>query len=194
MSRRLLRAVAAGALALSGSAGVVAVTATEAAAACEQPATSFKRQLRQAQSVFVGTISSRERSGDTVTYVVDVTSVYAGGIASSPVELTTSARRAECGLPRLEPGDEWLYLTGRGRDLRADSGSGPATDERLTRAEAVLGTPRAIAEPEPEPEPLQFTPAEASEPLPLSRLVAPGAAALLVGFLGWVAVRRVGRR
>jgi len=190
MVRRLLHALAAGALVLTGG-GAVVVAAAGAAQACDFAPRPFRQQLESAGQVFSGTVTARQ-GGGRVTYEVEVTAVYAGDLSVSPVEVVS--RSDSCGITDIETGSEWLFLTNDRFRISQLDGSGPATEKKLARAEQVLGAPRVLAEPEPERDPLEFTAAEAGEPFPLSRLVAPGGAALLVGFLGWVAVRRVGRR
>jgi hypothetical protein len=60
--------------------------------------------------------------------------------------------------------------------------------------ERVLGSGESVVVPEPDRPPLQWTELETSTPPPLGRLVAPGAAAGIVGLLGLAAVGRARRR
>ena len=84
----------------------------------------------------------------------------------------------------VSSGDPWI----------AESGGGtvPADAEVVDKVEQLLGEGRDPVPPAPES--AEFTPVETGEPTTLSRAAAPGIALVLIGLLGLIVVRGLGRR
>lgn len=202
MLRRLARTGAAGLLVVLGLGIGMLLTAPGATAVdCrpDQDRSGIARLTRQADAVFVGKVDGQEESGDRLTYTVDATLVYSGDITSTPVEVHTPTRPAACGLVDVPAGERWVFFVTQTPDgWRTDqlSGSQPVTPGVLDQVQETVGhvPDRVLPEPQPTQEPLTFSDPQAAEPIPLGKLVAPGAAAFLIGLLGWVAVRRRARR
>lgn len=136
----------------------------------------------------VGTGAKKQRVRE---HIVDVDRTYQGTLTSSPITVTSSAGAR--GLPAIASDDQWLlFLNGSGEAFTAAdcSGSRAATSWVITQTERTLGTGKAWVEPTAEPDPLRYEQVDTSDPLPLSRLVAPGLAATLVGLLGLLVTRR----
>ena len=77
----------------------------------------------------------------------------------------------------------------------ADSGAGgtvPVDAEVVDKVVRLLGEGRDPVPPVPES--AEFTPVETGEPTTLARAAAPGLALVLIGLLGLVVVRGLGRR
>lgn len=139
-----------------------------------------------------GTGSNREQRW---TYTVDLERVYQGKPETSPVTISSPASRL--GLGRLPAKSSYLFfVNGAGDKLTAAgcSGSRPATDRVLTQVENQLGAGMAYVEPQPPKEKLAYEALNPDEPMPLSRLVAPGAGVALIGLLGLLLTGRRRRR
>lgn len=174
------------------------------AAKCTCKPASVAGHAREADAVFTGQVT-----GSTVSVVgvgkqtrrvrrfaAVVDRVYQGNVSRADVVIVTSASTAACGLGAIPVGRPWVFFAD-GSEARffgdACGGSGRATGPYLAKVERALGPGTPVVEPTPERPPLTYTAAENDDPLPLRRLVAPGAAVSLLGLLGLAAVRR-GRR
>jgi hypothetical protein len=129
-----------------------------------------------------------------MSYDVKVDRVYKGDISSPRVTVKSDASESACGLTGMTADNRYLFFV-RAADanLLANScgGTAPATSARTQKIVALLGagsTPNP-----PTPAEAEFTPVSGADPPSLTRLAAPGAAALLVGLLGLLVFGRLGR-
>ncbi len=193
--RRLLAA-----LLLAGCA--VVLGSLPAQAGCTCAAGHTQTHTKRANDVFTGTIthvssarSSEGGGGATMTYDIDVERVYKGNIKTATVKITSDRSTRACGLGDLPTDRRYLFFVkADGSELTSDSCSGTArADAQLVhKVEKLLGDGRPAVPPEPVK--AVFTKVAHAQPTSLPRLAAPGVALVLVGLLGLVVVRRLGRR
>jgi len=180
-----------------GVTAVVVDAPAHAACSCERP--PLPQQVNQADGVFSGTVTMA--SGPTtsgkrqiMSYDVKVDRIYKGQIGSPRVTVKSDADPASCGLATLSADTRYLFFV-RANDanLLANKcgGTGPARSTKTQKVVALLG-PGSTPIP-PTPDEAVFTPVADAEPLPLTRLAAPGAAMLLVGLLGLMLFGALGR-
>jgi hypothetical protein len=176
---------------------VVADAPAHAVCACERP--PLAQQVNEADGVFSGAVtmvSGPTTSGkrQIMSYDVKVDHVYKGDITSPTVTVKSDADPSRCGLPTMTAETRYLFFV-RANDanLLADkcSGTGPAKSTKTQKVIALLG-PGTTPTP-PEPEDAVFTPVADADPLPLTRLAAPGAAMVLFGLLGLMVFGVLGR-
>ncbi|GAA5114345.1 hypothetical protein GCM10023339_19850 [Alloalcanivorax gelatiniphagus] len=173
---------------------VVTVGAPATAAECTCKQGTLDQQLARAEAVFIGTVDNVEVAGDDHTYDVTASRSYKGAPERSTQVFSAGGKNA-CGLGQLRTGTNYIFLaTGTEAPFEADSCGGTTVrnDDKVTRIEAVLGEGTAV-EPPPPPTAVR-TKVEDSPPAGFARTAAPGAAATLIGLLGLVVVRRLGRR
>ncbi|MBB6627826.1 hypothetical protein H5V45_10910 [Nocardioides sp. KIGAM211] len=158
---------------------------------------STQDHTKDASDVFLGDVTAQSRTDELVTYDVTVDRVYKGGVASEDVQVTTSAAARSCTGVELTVGRTYVFFAQAGDqsgdDLsitRAD-GTARASGDFRAEVEKLLGSGRAPVPPEPDK--AVFTRVGDATTTSLTRLAAPGAALTLVGLLGLVVVRRVGR-
>lgn len=183
------------ALLLLACAGVAAVGAPASAAppACLKQVPPLNQQTIRADAVFVGTLGEPATRGGVVTYTVDVADIYKGDVGEEAA-VSTPATVKDCGLPDLTVGADYVMFgstDGDGFTTTADSGTARATAAYVADVERLLGPPKSPTPPEPVEATLTMV---ADEAPTLQRLVAPGFALVLVGLLGLVLVRALGRR
>jgi hypothetical protein len=182
-------------------AGLLTVVVTEAPAhACRCQDQSLQQKVNAADGVFSGTVSMA--SGPTtsgkrqmMSYDVRVDRVYKGDDLTAPVLTVKSiANESACGLTGMTADNRYLFFVrANGDNLLANScgGTGPATSAKTQKLVALLGEGRTPIPPTPEE--AVFTPVAGADPLPLTRLAAPGAALLLLGLLGLMVFGVLGR-
>ena len=189
-------------------AAAVAVVGASAASAASAPDACSRVTAAQAaadaDAVFTGTVTGVERvdrSADDVLFAneVDVELVFKGRVGVETVTVATRPpTRRSAGLDALQRGESYLFFV---RGVENDpavfvaggcSGTTLALDELVTRVEQLLGEGRGPVPPDPPAATLE--PVEGSEPAAFTRAAAPGLALVLIGLLGLVVVRRLGRR
>lgn len=187
---RLAGALVAALLAMSG---LVLATAAPAFA-CRCDSADIEKQSNRADAVFVAEVGDVVEVGKQFEYALTVTEVFKGSAERDTV-VASHQQATACGLGKLRPGTEYVFLvTGDAPPYAADScgGSGPVSAKRLAEVETVLGPAEAV--PAPEPPAPTMTKVEDASPPSVSRLAAPGGAAVIIGLLGLVVVGRRARR
>lgn len=182
--------------------GAPAGTAASAPDACSR--VTAAQSVEDADAVFTGTVTGVERadrSADDVLFAhaVTVELVFKGPVGTEAVTVATRPpNRRSAGLGALEQGETYLFFV-RGVDTDPAvfvaggcSGTSLAVGELVTRVEQLLGEGRSPVPPAA-PE-ATFERVDGSEPAAFTRAAAPGLALVLIGLLGLVVVRRLGRR
>jgi hypothetical protein len=171
---------------------------------CKVPSSVGDRAAK-VDAVFTAQVTAQETdavgTGATTRqvrrYSATVERVYQGTVTAKQVIVSSPLSARENGLGQLPTDKTWLFfVNGEGAKFYANSclGSERATSALLRRVERVLGSGGTVVVPEPERPPLEWTELDPAPPTPLGRLVAPGAAAGIVGLLGLAAVGRARRR
>jgi hypothetical protein len=160
----------------------------------EGVSTVFTAQVSAQQ---VDALGTGQQARQVRRYTATVERVYQGTVAQREIVVVSPASLKDCGLGRIPAGKTWLFfVNGTGAKFygNACQGSERATSALLRRVERVLGSGQVVVEPEPARPPLAWTDVDTATPPPLGRLVAPGAAAGLIGLLGLAVVGRARRR
>ena len=172
-------------------------TARAAPAAPSCPTTTLEQDIKLADVVFRGEVKKvRPVQGTakqrTRTYRVVSDRVYQGSLVQ-PSVVVTARVGTRCALPSLREGARYIFfVTEHGALLMARQGTARATTKLTAQVVKRLGTG---AQPEPAPPATaEFTMVADADPPPLSRLLAPGAALLIISLLGLLVVGRLGRR
>jgi len=182
--------------ALVGGALLTASPAT-AAPADPCPTPSLAKQIKKADVVFRGVVTKVrpvKGKGDhrTRTYKVSADRVYRSSLVADSVVVTASVGRA-CSPPTLAKDKRYIFfVTEEGSRLMSTAATARATHRLTAQVVARLGSgvqPRSTP-----PAGAQFTKVADASPPSLSRLLAPGAALLILSLLGLLVVGRLGRR
>src|SRR3954452_13440448 len=169
---------------------VVTQGPSHGACSCKRDLT-LEQKVNRATDVFSGTVTMA--SGPTtngkiqkMSYDVKVDRVYKGEASDSPrVTVKAYVTADECALSDLAADNRYLFFVeAHGSSLLATrcGGTQPARSVQTQKLIALLG-PGRTPQP-PTPEKAVFTPVADADPVPLTRMAAPGAALVLVGLLG----------
>lgn len=190
----MIRAVRCAVALLLACLGLVVTVSAPASAACTCRQGTLEQQVERADAVFIGTVGVVTAEDGFDTYLITASRAYQGTPERSTVVQSPTGRN-ECGLGELGIGTSYVFfVTGTEAPYEADScgGTGAANPNRIDRVEAILGEGASV---EPPPPPTaELTRVEESAPAGFARTAAPGAAAVLIGLLGLVVVRRLSRR
>lgn len=175
--------------------GLVLTTTVSAAAAdctCKQGG-QLDKQVSKADLVFIGTVDKVEAQGNGFLYDITASRTYQG-TPERQTQVLSAGGRAACGLGELGVGTSYVFFaTGAETPYAADAcgGTGAANPTKVGKIETLLGEGTSV---EPPPPPTaQRTLVEDAAPAGFARAAAPGAAALLIGLLGLLVVRRLSR-
>jgi hypothetical protein len=187
---------AATAAALASAALLAAAPApADAAPTCPHP--SLGKQIKQADVVFRGVVEKvRPVKGKGParirTYKVKVDRVYRASLVTDSVVVTAKVGKA-CPPPTLVHGKRYIFfVTENGSRLIATAATARATPKLTRQVVAKLGSGEQPQQTQPVT--AQFTKVADASPPRLSRLLAPGAALLVISLLGLVVVGRLARR
>lgn len=200
MTRSVRRALA-GSLATALGAGLLVAALVTAGPASAVPAkcapTTLKQDIKKADVVFRGVVTKvrpAHGKGDqrTRSYRVQADRVYKASLVTDNVTVT-AAVGTRCDVPVLAKDKRYLFfVTEEGSRLMATTATARATSALTQKVVARLGD-GAVPRPTP-PTTAQFTKVADASPATLSRLLAPGAALVILGLLGLLVLGRVSRR
>jgi hypothetical protein len=190
----MFRAVRLAAAMLIACLALVVTTSAPASAECTCKRGKLAQQVERADAIFIGTIDDLGTEGSTTTYDITASRAYQGSPERATQVVSVGGRNA-CGLGELGVGTAYVFFaTGSAAPYDADScgGTSVANPTKVEKVEALLGEGTSV-EPPPPPKAV-LTKVEDSAPAGFARTAAPGAAAVLIGLLGLVVVRRLARR
>lgn len=168
-----------------------------AAPAAPCPQRSLNKEIKRADVVFRGMVDKvrpARGKGDqrTRTYKVTADRVYRSSLITDSVRVTAEIG-ATCPPPDLVKDKRYIFfVTEEGSRLVSTSATARASHRLTAQIVAKLGDgaqPRSAP-----PVTAEFSTVADAAPPRLSRLLAPGAALLLVSLLGLLVVGRLGRR
>lgn len=162
---------------------------SEPAHACSCAKRSFAKQLKSADTVFLGRVRETAEVDEGLEFLVLAQRLYKGDLDQPLVQVTTPGSSAACGVGEIPSGERYLFLTTDGTTTICH-GTRRANEQVTNRVQRRLGLGTVIQPPRPE---AAFDRVEDSPPPDLQRLLAPGGAAVLVGLLGLLVVRRLAR-
>lgn len=204
--RRALAALALLGLPLLGLADAAAAPSTRGPAAvapdrCTCPGEQSPRRLAsQADAVFTASVvsstSAQVGSGKNARtvrdYTAEVDRVFQGRVTQVRVLISSDQSKA-CGFGAIPTKTPWVFfVAGQGTTFEGTvcGGAGRATVDMLRKVSRVLGQGTPLQTEPPPREPLSFVDEDTTEPVALTRLLAPGAALTLLGLLGLAVFRR----
>ena len=161
------------------------------------PRTTLDQDIARADVVFRGEVKNvRAVRGDgkqrTRTYRVVSDRVYQSSLVQ-PSVVVTARVGTTCALPTLTEGTRYIFFVHEGgARLMAMPATSEATPKLTRRVVNRLGSgaqPQQIP-----PATAEFAAVAGADPPALSRLLAPGAALLIISLLGLLVVGRLGRR
>ncbi len=195
-SGRVLGGAATTAALLGAVLSVPSSAAGAGAAAC--PRTSIGHDIAHAHVVFRGVVTkSRPPHGSgaqrTRSYKVSADRVYKSSLVTRSVLVTAHAGTSACTLPKLTKGPHYIFFVNeKGPRLMATTATAKATKHLTRQIEKRLG--KGTQPESTPPAPAELTKVAHASPPSLSRLLAPGAAVLILSLLGLLVVNRLGRR
>jgi len=195
--RRALGGALGGVVAAALLAGTLVTASPSSAAAAPCPPTTLAHDIKTADVVFRGVVTNVRPvrgTGDqrTRNYRVQADRVYKGSLVTDSVTLTARVG-TRCAASLLAQDKRYLiFATEEGSQLMATGATARATRARTDKVVARLGD-GAAPRPTP-PATAEFTEVADASPAALSRLLAPGAALVIVSLLGLLVLGRVGRR
>src|SRR5262245_63244340 len=178
---------------ISGALLAVSMPRTTAAPAPCAPK-SLNKEIKKADVVFRGMVDKAKPvrgKGDarTRTYTVTADRVYKSSLVADRVRVTAELG-ATCPPPNLTEGKRYIFfVTEEGARLVSTAATARASHQLTSQVEAKLGRgkpPRSAP-----PVTAEFTKVANASPPRLSRLLAPGAALLVLSLLGLLVVGRL---
>jgi hypothetical protein len=170
----------------------------DAASAAPCTPKGLNKEIRQADVVFRGVVVKARAvrgKGDqrTRTYKVTADRVYQSSLVADKVRVTAEVGAA-CPPPELAEGKRYIFfVTEQGSRLVSTAATARATHRLTTQVEARLGSGKEAPH-SAKPPSVEFTRVADATPPRLSRLLAPGAALVVLSALGLFVISRVGRR
>ena len=184
------------AAALLGGSVLATATPGVAAAPAKCPTPTLSKQVKQADVVFRGMVDkARPVKGKGTqrfrTYKVKADRVYQGSLVTDAV-VVTAAVGTKCPPPKLRQGKRYIFfVTEQGSRLISTRATAKATTQLTRKVVAKLGDG---VQPQPDaPVHPTFTKVAGASPPSLSKVLAPGAALLIVSLLGLLVVGRLGK-
>jgi len=166
--------------------------------ACTCVRSDTETHIKNASTIFVGTVTAvhKKKGAKTLTYDVDVEKIFKGTV-TDPVTLQSPTSVEKCALDDLLADRSYLIFgTAQGAvvEVNACGGTEPLSPTLLQQVVKVLGngTVPGATEVTP-PSEATFERVDGDEPTGFARLAAPGGALVIVGLLGLLLLRRITR-
>jgi hypothetical protein len=142
---------------------------------------TVQKQVKRADVVFAGRFSNGSFAADTL---------WKGDLVSQDVRVLSPGK--SCGLDLKADRRYLVFAQTKQGSLVADTCSGTArvNESLVKQVTKVLGKGKSLGPTSREPAKPTYTPTDVGPPASMTRLAAPGLAAVLIGLLGLVLVRR----